>query len=96
MTTLNETQVRKVAKLARLQIPDAALPAYTAKLNSIMGFVAQLDEVNTDGIEPLSNVSEISLALRDDIVTDGNQQLAVLANAHEQLEGFFVVPKVVE
>lgn len=96
MSTLNEAQVRKVARLARLKIPDSAIPAYTAKLNSIIGFVEQLGEVNTDGIEPLANVSEISLTLREDKVTEGGQPQAVLANAPESLEGFFVVPKVVE
>lgn len=88
--------VKKVATLARLEMNEAELEAVRVKLGSIMKFVEQLGEVNTDNIEPLSNVVDIKLRLRDDVVNDGGQQTKVLANAPEAMEGFFVVPKVVE
>lgn len=88
--------VKKVAALARLEMEDSELAAVQAKLGSIMKFVEQLGEVNTDNVEPLANVVDIKLRLRDDIVNDGGQQQAILANAPEAMEGFFVVPKVVE
>ncbi len=88
--------VKKVATLARLEMNEADLAAVQAKLGNIMKFVEQLGEVNTDNVEPLSNVVDIKLRLRDDVVNDGGQQQAVLANAPEAMEGFFVVSKVVE
>lgn len=88
--------VKKVATLARLEMNEDELEAVRVKLGSIMKFVEQLGEVNTDNIEPLANVVDISLRLRDDVVNDGGQQQKVLANAPESLEGFFVVSKVVE
>jgi aspartyl-tRNA(Asn)/glutamyl-tRNA(Gln) amidotransferase subunit C len=88
--------VKKVATLARLDMNDAELEAVRTKLGSIMKFVEQLGEVNTDNVEPLSNVVDIKLRLREDAVTDGGEQEKILANAPEAMEGFFVVPKVVE
>lgn len=88
--------VKKVATLARLEMEESELEAVRVKLGSIMKFVEQLEEVNTDNIEPLANVVDIKLRLRDDVVNDGNQQAQVLKNAPEATEGFFVVPKVVE
>lgn len=88
--------IKKVATLARLEMNDAELEAVRVKLGNIMKFVEQLGEVNTDNVEPLANVVDIKLRLREDVVNDGNQQKEILANAPEQMEGFFVVPKVVE
>ena len=62
-------------------------------LNSIIGWVEQLAEVDTDGVEPLTAVIEQKLRLRDDKVTDGNIRDDVLANAPEAQHGFFAVPK---
>jgi aspartyl-tRNA(Asn)/glutamyl-tRNA(Gln) amidotransferase subunit C len=88
--------VRKVATLARLEMDQAELEAVQAKLGNIMKFVEQLGEVNTDNVEPLANVVDIKLRLREDTVNDGKQQAKILANAPEAVEGFFVVPKIVE
>lgn len=88
--------VKKVATLARLEMQDSELEAVRVKLGNIMKFVEQLEEVNTDNIEPLANVVDIKLRLREDIVNDGGQQQKVLANAPEAVEGFFVVSKIVE
>lgn len=88
--------MKKVARLARLELSDAELEAARVKLSNIMTFVEQLSEVDTENVEPLASVVDIKLRLREDAVTDGNIQDDVLANAPEALEGFFVVPKVVE
>ncbi len=87
---------RRVAKLARIRVEEAALPALAAEFNAIMGFIEQLGEVDVSGVEPMTSVTPMRLARRADEVTDGNQQAAVLANAPDAREGFFAVPKVVE
>ena len=87
---------RKVAKLARIRVDEAHLPKLAEQLSGILGFMEQLNEVNVDGIEPMVSVTPMRLARRADVVTDGNQQAAVLANAPDAREGFFAVPKVVE
>ncbi|MGB4056865.1 MAG: Asp-tRNA(Asn)/Glu-tRNA(Gln) amidotransferase subunit GatC [Alphaproteobacteria bacterium] len=88
--------VRKVASLARIEMNEAELDRMTPKLNGILSWIEQLQAVNTDGVEPLANVANIELKLRPDVITDGNCPDKVLANAPEEVGGFFVVPKVVE
>jgi aspartyl-tRNA(Asn)/glutamyl-tRNA(Gln) amidotransferase subunit C len=93
---MDKTTVKKVASLACLAITDAEQGKYAAQLGGILKWAEQLAEINTDHIEPLANVVNINLRLREDVITDGNIQPDILANAPETLEGFFVVPKVVE
>ena len=85
-----------VAKLARIKVEEDALPALASEFNAILGFVEQLNEVDVDGIEPMTSVTPMRLKRREDVVTDGDQQDKVLANAPDAREGFFAVPKVVE
>ncbi len=94
--SLDIDTVRKVARLARIGMNDEELTLYQEKLNTIMGFVEQLGEVDTDHVAPLPSPVDITLRLRDDEVSDGNYASDVLANAPEQAESFYVVPKVVE
>ncbi|HPF78944.1 MAG TPA: Asp-tRNA(Asn)/Glu-tRNA(Gln) amidotransferase subunit GatC [Alphaproteobacteria bacterium] len=94
--SLDKKTVAKVANLARLDVSDAELEKYGPQLSNIINFVEQLAEVDTDNVEPLASVVDITLRLRPDEVTDGGYQKEILANAPESLEGFFVVPKVVE
>jgi len=94
--SLTRDDVKKVAGLARLRMTDDQMDQMVPKLNNIMGFVEQLAQVDTDNIEPLSNVARSTLPLRDDEITDGECVDKVLANAPESEEGFFAVPKVVE
>ena len=75
---------------------DVELERLVPELNAIIGWVEQLGEVDTDGVEPLTAVIEQKLRLRDDKVTDGNIRDEVLANAPEAQHGFFAVPKVIE
>jgi aspartyl-tRNA(Asn)/glutamyl-tRNA(Gln) amidotransferase subunit C len=75
---------------------DEEIERLAPELNAIIGWVEQLAEVNTDGVEPLTAVIDQKLRLREDVVTDGNIRDAVLANAPEAQHGFFAVPKVIE
>ncbi len=91
----NET-VRRIAFLSRLKIEDDKLAATEEEFNKILHWVEDLNEVNTDNVEPLVSVNENNLTLRQDAVTDGNQVEAVLRNAPQKEYYYFVVPKVVE
>ena len=95
MSVTNE-QVRHIARLARIAMSDDELERLVPELNGIIGWVEQLGEVNTDGIEPLTAVIEQKLRVRDDVVTDGDIRDDVLANAPAAMHGFFAVPKVIE
>lgn len=87
---------RKVAKLARIRVEEAALPELATQLSGILGFMEQLNEVDITGIEPMTSVTPMRLVRRADVVTDGNIQVQILKNAPDAREGFFAVPKVVE
>jgi aspartyl-tRNA(Asn)/glutamyl-tRNA(Gln) amidotransferase subunit C len=90
-----ETAAR-VAKLARIKVEEEDLPALAGEFNAILGFIEQLQELNVDDVEPMTSVTPMRLKRREDVVSDGNQQAKVLANAPDAREGFFAVPKVVE
>ena len=94
--SVDTATVRHIAKLARLKMSDAEIDALVPELNNILGWVEQLGEVSTDGIEPLTAVIDQKLRLRDDVVSDGDVRDAVLANAPDAQHGFFAVPKVIE
>jgi len=94
--SVNESQVRHVAKLARLALSDAEIDKMVPELNNILGWVEQLGEVDTDGVEPLTAVIDLKLRLRDDVVNDGDVRDKVLLNAPDAQHGFFAVPKVIE
>jgi aspartyl-tRNA(Asn)/glutamyl-tRNA(Gln) amidotransferase subunit C len=94
--SIDKETARKVAHLARIAVPEDRLDALSGEFNAILGFIEQLGEVDVDGVEPMVSVTPMRLKRREDIVTDGNQPEAVLANAPEAREGFFAVPKVVE
>jgi aspartyl-tRNA(Asn)/glutamyl-tRNA(Gln) amidotransferase subunit C len=94
--SVSEKEVRHVAKLARLALGDAEIAKMVPELNNILGWVEQLGEVDTDGVEPLTAVIDNHLRLRDDVVTDGGIRDQVLVNAPDAQHGFFAVPKVIE
>jgi aspartyl-tRNA(Asn)/glutamyl-tRNA(Gln) amidotransferase subunit C len=93
---VSSEQVRHIAKLARIAMSEEELARLEPELNNILGWVEQLAEVDTDGVEPLTAVIDQKLRLRDDVVNDGNIREDVLANAPEAQHGFFAVPKVIE
>ncbi len=94
--SIDQNTAARVAKLARIKVEDEALPALASEFNTILGFIEQLNEVNVEGVEPMTSVTPQRLKRREDVVTDGDQQARILSNAPDAREGFFAVPKVVE
>ena len=94
--SLDEATVARVADLARIAVPEDELGPLVAELASILAWVEQLAEVDTTGVEPLRSVHPLRRTGRADEVTDGDCREAILANAPEREDGFFVVPRVVE
>ncbi len=88
--------VRKIAFLSRLKVDDDKINDAENEFNKILDWIEQLNEVNTDNVEPLESVNDEHLKLRDDVVTEGNQRDEILANAPLSEYGYFVVPKVIE
>lgn len=93
---IDEATVTKIAKLSRIKIRDDEKAHYARELSSIMNFVEQLAEVNTDGVPEMASVSDVKLPLREDVVTDGEITKQILANAPKSEFDCFVVPKVVD
>jgi aspartyl-tRNA(Asn)/glutamyl-tRNA(Gln) amidotransferase subunit C len=93
---IDENTVRKVAKLARLELPEERVAPMAKELSGIMAWIEQLNEVDIEGVDPMTSAVAARLPLRDDVVTDGNAPQRILANAPRSEDGFFVVPKVVE
>ncbi|HEX4181873.1 MAG TPA: Asp-tRNA(Asn)/Glu-tRNA(Gln) amidotransferase subunit GatC [Caulobacteraceae bacterium] len=93
---IDAATVKKVANLARIREPDDRLEPLAKELSAILAWIEQLNEVDTDGVEPMTSVVAAKLPMREDVVTDGDYADKVLANAPKGANGFFVVPKVVE
>ena len=94
--SIDAATVRRVAHLARIKEPEERLEPLARELSAILGWIEQLSEVDTDGVEPMTSVVAAKLPMRDDVVTEGGDPGVVLSNAPSQADGFFVVPKVVE
>ena len=94
--SVDKTTVSRVARLARINIDDDRLEPMAQELSAIMSWIEQLNEVNTDDVEPLASVTGHALPIRKDVVSDGDMAEKVVQNAPESMSGFFVVPKVVE
>ena len=93
---IDQTTVAKIAHLARLKIPPEEQQSVAGELNKILDWVAQLDEVDVTGVQPLTNVNDTRLRWREDVVIDGGKPEAILANAPSKTADFFTVPKVIE
>ena len=93
---IDAATVRKVARLARIAEPEEKLETLAKELTGIMTWIEQLGEVDTDGVEPMTSAVAVTLPMREDVVTDGGDPAKVLSNAPKTVDGFFVVPKVVE
>ena len=93
---IDKNTINKIARLSRIKLDDRESEDYLKDLNSILDWVEQLNEVNTEKVKPLSNISSSILPKRDDISKDVNNSDEILENAPDKLEGFFAVPKVVE
>ncbi len=93
---LDAATVKRIAFLARVRVPEEDLKGLAGELSNILGWVEQLSEVDTDGVEPMSSVNATILSMRTDVITDGDDLDRVLANAPEREGSFFAVPKVIE
>ena len=93
---LDQETVRRIAYLARIQVPEDALNGLAGELSNILGWIEQLNEVDTEGVEPMTSVVAMDAPKREDKINDGNYPDRVLANAPEADDGYFAVPKVVE
>ena len=94
--SVDRDTVAKIAKLARIRIEEEQMEPLAAELTNILGWIEQLNELDTEGVAPMTSVVEVEAPLRADAVTDGDCRDKVLANAPESEAGFFLVPKVVE
>lgn len=94
--SVDKKTVSKVARLARIAVPEERLEPMAKELNGILAWIEQLNEVDVNGVEPMTTPVAMQLPLREDVVTDGGIRDQVLANAPKSEDGFFVVPKVVE
>ncbi|HET6235996.1 MAG TPA: Asp-tRNA(Asn)/Glu-tRNA(Gln) amidotransferase subunit GatC [Acetobacteraceae bacterium] len=94
--SLDAATIRRIASLARIHVDDAEVATLQTELNSILGWIEQLNEVNVDGVEPLTGAAQMALKMREDVVTDGGYPEKVLANAPERAGNFYAVPKVLE
>ena len=86
----------KIAKLSRIRVKEHEIEDLSKQLSAILDWVEQLNEVNTDKIEPLNNITFAKLPLREDKEIKQNISEKILDNAPEKLENYFVVPKVVD
>ena len=94
--SLDEATVARIARLARIAAPDDELAPLATELSRILEWIEQLNEVDTEGVPPMTSVAAMKLAWREDKVTDGGRPEDILANAPERQDDYFVVPKVVE
>lgn len=88
--------VKRVARLARIAVTEEEAGRMTGELNTILGFVEQLGEVDVSGVEPMTSVIPMEMKKREDRVTDGGKAADIVANAPATEDHFFLVPKVVE
>jgi aspartyl-tRNA(Asn)/glutamyl-tRNA(Gln) amidotransferase subunit C len=94
--SVDSDTVRRIAHLARIRLEDDRIEPMREELNTILAFVEQLEEVDTQNVEPMTSVVATKMRLRPDVVTDGGISEDVIANAPASEDGFFMVPRVVE
>lgn len=93
---IDKETVKRVAFLSRLRVDDDKIETAEAEFNKILQWVEQLNEVDTDGVDPLISVNDGNIVCREDVVTSGGLSREILANAKEAAYGYFTVPKVIE
>ena len=94
--SIDKDKIKHVSKLARISVDEKKIDALTKDLSSIFKFIEQLNELNTDKVEPLSSILNEPLRSRKDEINDGKIREKILENAPQKNEEFFVVPKVIE
>ena len=93
---VDRATVLKIASLARINVPEGELDTLAGELSNILGWVEQLDAVDTDGVPPMASVINVPRQPRADQVNDGGIQDKILSNAPDSHDGYFTVPKVIE
>ncbi|HCU33318.1 MAG: Asp-tRNA(Asn)/Glu-tRNA(Gln) amidotransferase subunit GatC [Alphaproteobacteria bacterium] len=95
--SIDREMVKRLGILSRLRIPEENMDEMVTELTKILGWVDQLKDVNTDDVLPMNSVVEdMNLREREDVINDGGIRDQILANAPEEMDGYFLVPKVVE
>jgi aspartyl-tRNA(Asn)/glutamyl-tRNA(Gln) amidotransferase subunit C len=94
--SLDKATVARIAVLARIEVPESQQERLAGELSQIIGWIEQLGEVDTDGVEPMRSVMPIATRRREDEVSDGARADDILRNAPSSQDGYFLVPKVVE
>ncbi|MGN8113660.1 Asp-tRNA(Asn)/Glu-tRNA(Gln) amidotransferase subunit GatC [Labrys sp. 22185] len=94
--SVDAATVKRIARLARIAVTEEDVPHLQGELNAILDFVAQLDEVDVNGVEPMTSVTPMLMKKRQDVVTDGNIAAKIVANAPASEDNYFLVPKVVD
>jgi aspartyl-tRNA(Asn)/glutamyl-tRNA(Gln) amidotransferase subunit C len=94
--SVDQATVRRIARLARIAVKNEELPHLQGEINAILSFVEELGAVDVEGVEPMTSVIPMKLPMRPDVVTDGEIEQKVLANAPLAEDDFFLVPKVIE
>jgi aspartyl-tRNA(Asn)/glutamyl-tRNA(Gln) amidotransferase subunit C len=94
--SVDQTTVRRIARLARIKVKDEDVPKLAGELNSILRWIEQLNEIDVSKVEPLTAVVAMKMKMRKDVVTDGSYAADVVKNAPGHEDNFFMVPKVVE
>ena len=93
---IDREQVRKVARLARLELGEAEVEEFTGQLSAILEYVEKMDELDTEGVEPLAHCLPITNVLREDCAGESLGTDAALANAPQRDGEFFKVPKILD
>lgn len=93
---LTSEAVRKVAKLARLKLSDSEVERFTGQLGAVLGYVEVLNELNTEGVEPLAHPLEIADVLREDVPKPSLSREAALSNAPKSDGKYFLVPQILD
>ncbi len=96
MSDIKAEDIKKIAYLARIQIEEQAIPEYAKSLTDILDFVEQMNQADTDGIEPMAHPQDMTQRLREDRVTETDQRELLMKNAPKAENGLFLVPKVIE
>ena len=94
--TIDLKTIKHISKLSRISVNDEKAKKLAGDLNTIFDFIEKLNELNTENVEPLTSVAEITLKLRTDEVISKNIKIKILENSPDENEDFFVVPRVVE
>lgn len=93
---IDQAQVKKVAKLSRLQLSDAEVEEFTGQLSAVLGYMEKLNELDTTNVEPLAHCLPITNVFREDEVKESLGTEKSLANAPQRDGNFFKVPKILD